>query len=201
MNVESDVQEPTSLAMLKLVTRLQTPFATRELIECLSKVLDGTPVACESRIVKGPDVMFKVSFSTIIMSSVLNFKSWKLNNDVLTSFCITSHIWSWHSISSSMENCVFSWCTCIPRSQKFDALVACGVVVFSPPRQQGAFFFHVDKTKRLWHDCSNFYNLGNKTWTICESISLSYFLSARNSKRHTSLLCHKVKRAKKSIKF
>ncbi len=31
-----------------------------------------------------------------------------------------------------MENCVFSWCTCTPRTQEFDALVACGVVVFSP---------------------------------------------------------------------
>jgi hypothetical protein len=36
----------TSLAMLELVTKLQTPSATRDPIECLSKVLDGTPVAC-----------------------------------------------------------------------------------------------------------------------------------------------------------
>jgi hypothetical protein len=63
---------------------------------------------------------------------VLNFKSWKLNNNVFTSFCATSHIWSWHSISWSMKNCVFSWCTCILQTWKFDALVACGIVVSSP---------------------------------------------------------------------
>jgi hypothetical protein len=63
---------------------------------------------------------------------VFSFKSWKLNNGVFTSFCATSRIWSWHSISWSTENCVFSWCTCIHGTQKFDALVACGVVVSSP---------------------------------------------------------------------
>jgi hypothetical protein len=42
VNVELKVREPTSLIMLKLVTRLRTPSATRELIECISKVLDGT---------------------------------------------------------------------------------------------------------------------------------------------------------------
>jgi len=30
-----------------------------------------------------------------------------------------------------MENCVFSLCTCTPRTREFDALVACGVVVSS----------------------------------------------------------------------
>jgi len=31
-----------------------------------------------------------------------------------------------------MENCVFSWCTCILGTREFDALTACGVVVSSP---------------------------------------------------------------------
>jgi hypothetical protein len=75
MNVESKVGEPTSLAMLKLMTKLQTPSTTCELIKCLSKVLDGTPTACGSGIGKRPDVMFRVSFSTTIMSLVLSFKS------------------------------------------------------------------------------------------------------------------------------
>ncbi len=75
MNVESEVGEFTSLAMLKLVTRLQTPSTTHEPIECLSKVLDGTPIGCGSRIGRGPDVVFRVSFSIAIMSLMLNFKS------------------------------------------------------------------------------------------------------------------------------
>ncbi len=108
VNVESEVGKPTSLAMLEQVTRLQMPSTTHELIECLSKVLDGTSVACGLGISRGPDVMFRVSSSTVIMSLVLSFKSWKLNNGVLTSFYATSCIWSWYSISWSMENCVFS---------------------------------------------------------------------------------------------
>ncbi len=132
MNVESEVGKPTNLTMLELVTRLQTSFATREPIECLSKVLDGTPIACGSGISRRPDVVFRVSFSTAIMSLVFSFKSWKLNNSVFTSFCATSRIWSWQYISWSMENYVFSWCTCIPRTRKFDALAACGVLVSSP---------------------------------------------------------------------
>jgi hypothetical protein len=63
---------------------------------------------------------------------VLSFKSWKLNNSVFTSFCTTSCIWSWHSISWSVEICVFSWCTCTPGTHEFYALIACGVVVSSP---------------------------------------------------------------------
>jgi len=132
VNVESEVGKPTSLTMLELATGLQTPSATREPIECLSKVLDGTSVACGLGIGRGPDVMFKVSSKIAIMSLVRNFKSWKLNNGVLTSFCATSCIWSWHSISWSVENCVFSWCTCTPGTREFDALTACGVVVSSP---------------------------------------------------------------------
>jgi len=75
VNVKSEVGEPTSLAMLKLVTRLRMPSTTREPIECLSKMLDGTLITCGSRIGKGPNVVFRVSFSTAIMSLVLSFKS------------------------------------------------------------------------------------------------------------------------------
>jgi hypothetical protein len=99
MNIESEVGECTNLAMLELMTRLLTPSATHEPIECLSKVLDATLITFGSRIGKGPYVVFKIPFSTAIMSLVLNFKSWKQNNDVLTSFCAISHIWSWHSVS------------------------------------------------------------------------------------------------------
>jgi hypothetical protein len=107
VNLESEVGEPSSLTMLKLGTKLQTPFTTREPIECLSKVLDGTPVTCGLGIGRGLNVVFKVYFCITIMSLVLSFKIWKLNNSVLTSFCTTSRIWSWHSISWSVENCVF----------------------------------------------------------------------------------------------
>jgi hypothetical protein len=75
VNVESEVGKAISLTMLKLVTRLRTPSTTCEPIECFSKVLDGTLIACGSRIGKGPDVVFKVSFNTTIMSLVFNFKS------------------------------------------------------------------------------------------------------------------------------
>jgi hypothetical protein len=132
VNVESEVREPSSLAMLELMTKLWMSSITRELIECLSKVLDGTHAACRSGINRGPNVVFRVSFSTTIMSLVLSFKSWKLNNSVFTSFYAISRIWNWHSISLSVENCVFSWCTCNLGTQKFDALIACGVVVSSP---------------------------------------------------------------------
>jgi hypothetical protein len=47
------------------------PNITHELIKCLSKVLDGTLIPCGSRIGKGPNVMFRVSFSTTIMSLML----------------------------------------------------------------------------------------------------------------------------------
>ncbi len=148
VNVELDVGKPTSLTMLELVTRLRTPSATREPIECLSKVLDGTSVACGSGIGKGPDVMFRVSSSIIIMSLVLSFKSWKLNNGVLTSFWATSRIWSWHSISWLVENYVFSWCTCTFRTREFDALTACGVVVSSPLAKK----VHFSSMLRRWKD-------------------------------------------------
>ncbi len=60
MNVKSEVGEPISLAMLELMTRLQMPSTTCELIKCLSKVLDGTTVACGSGIGKGPNVVLRV---------------------------------------------------------------------------------------------------------------------------------------------
>jgi hypothetical protein len=75
VNVKLEVGEPTSLAMLELVTRLRRPSTTGEPIECLSDLLDGTHVACGSEIGEGHDVVFKVSFTTAIMSLVLNFKS------------------------------------------------------------------------------------------------------------------------------
>jgi len=64
-------------------------------------------VTCESRIGKKLDVVLKVSFSIAIMSLVLCFKCWKLNNGVFTSFCAISRIWNWHSIKWWVENCVF----------------------------------------------------------------------------------------------
>jgi hypothetical protein len=70
-----------------------------------------------------------------------------------------------------------------------------------PPRQQGAFFFHVERMKRLWHDCLNSSSPGNRTWTRCESISLNYLPSGRNFGCHTRFLCHKVRRAERSGKF
>jgi hypothetical protein len=80
---------------------------------------------------------------------VFNFKSWKLNNGVFISFCTTSRIWNWHSISWLEENCVFSWCTCIPRIQEFDALVACYVVVSSPLVNKVRY----SSMLRGWKDC------------------------------------------------
>jgi len=118
-------------------------------IECFSKVLDGTSVACGSGIGKGLDVVFKVSSNTIIMSLVLTFKSWKLNNGVLTSFWAISHIWSWHSISWLVENYVFSLCTCTPRTREFDALIAYGVVVSSPLTNK----VRSSSVLRGWKDC------------------------------------------------
>ncbi len=75
VNVELEVAERINLTMLELVTKLRTLFTTRKPIEYLSKVLDGTHVACGSRIGRGPNVVLRVSFSIVIMSMVLNFKS------------------------------------------------------------------------------------------------------------------------------
>jgi hypothetical protein len=109
---------------------VRMPFATCEPIECFSKVLNRTPLTCGLGIGKGPDVVFRVSFSIAIMSLVLSLKFWKQNNGVLTCFYATSHIWSWHSISWVVENCVFYWCT--PGTWEFDTLATCGVIVSSP---------------------------------------------------------------------
>ncbi len=62
MNVKSNVGKPISLAMLELVTKLQTS-TTCERIECLSKVLDGTFIAYGLGIGRRLDVVFRVSFS------------------------------------------------------------------------------------------------------------------------------------------
>jgi len=70
-----------------------------------------------------------------------------------------------------------------------------------PPCQQGAFFFHVERMKRLWHDYSSSSSLGNKTWTRCESICLNYLPNGRNSRCHTSFLCRNIGRATRSNKF
>jgi len=75
VNVKSKVGEPISLTMLELMTRLQTPSITREPIECVSKVLNGTLVACGLGIGRGPDVVFRVFSSIVIMSLVFSFKS------------------------------------------------------------------------------------------------------------------------------
>jgi len=117
------------------------PSTICEPIECLSKVLDGTHVACGLGIGRGLDVMFSISFSITIMCLVFSFKSWKLNNDVFTSFYAISRIWSWHSISWSMKSCVFSWCTCTLGTWEFVALAACGVIVSSPLANKVRSFF------------------------------------------------------------
>ncbi len=70
-----------------------------------------------------------------------------------------------------------------------------------PRCQRGVFFFCVERTKRLWHDCSSSFSPGNRTWTKCESISLNYLPSGRNIGCHNSLLCCKVGKAKKNGKF
>jgi hypothetical protein len=75
VNVELEVGKPINLTMLELVTRLRTPSTTCELIECLSKVLDGTSVACGLGIGRILDVVFRVSSNTVIMSLVFSIKS------------------------------------------------------------------------------------------------------------------------------
>jgi len=123
------------------MTRLRMPSTTREPIKCFSKVLDGTLAACGLGINRGPNVVFKVSSNIAIISLVLSFKSWKLNNSVLTSFYAASRIWSWHSISWLVENYVFSSCTCTLGTQEFDALATCGIIVSSPFANKVCFSF------------------------------------------------------------
>jgi hypothetical protein len=64
------------------------------------------------------------------------------------------------------------------------------------PHQQGAFSFRVERMKRLWHDYSNSFSPGNRTWTRWESISLNYLPSGKYYKCHSTLLW-----AKKTSKF
>jgi hypothetical protein len=185
--------------MLELVIKLWTPSSTCELIECLSKVLDGTPVACGSKIGRRPNVMFRVSCSTATMSLVLNLKiKQQCIHKLLHHFMYLKL--ALHKLISG-KNCVFSWCTCILGTREFDALTTCGVVVSSSLANKGAFFFYVERTKRLWHDCSSFSSPGNRTWTICESISLNYLTSGRNFGCHSNFLCCEIGRAKRSGKF
>jgi len=92
-------------------------------------------------------------------------------------------------------NVMYSWDT---RFWCFSNLLCSSLF---PPHQQGAFYFCVERMKRLWHDCSSSFSPGNKTWIRCESISLNYLLSGKNSGCHTSLLCYKVGRVKRSGKF
>jgi hypothetical protein len=54
------------------MTRLETPSTTCEPMKCFSKVLDGPPITCGSRIGKRPDVVFRVSFSTVISTTNLH---------------------------------------------------------------------------------------------------------------------------------
>jgi hypothetical protein len=70
-----------------------------------------------------------------------------------------------------------------------------------PHRQQGAFFFHVERMKRLWHDYSSSFSLGNRIWTKCESISLNYLPSGKNFRCHTRLLCREIGKVKRNGKF
>jgi hypothetical protein len=77
----------------------------------------------------------------------------------------------------------------------FISTIVCSSLL--PPHQQGAFFFHLERSKRLWHDYSTSSSLGNRTWTKCKSIRLNYMPSDRNSQCHTSFLCCEVGRAKK----
>jgi hypothetical protein len=116
VNIESEVGEPTSLAMLKIMTRLRMPSVTREPIECLSRVLDGTLVACGLRIGKRPHKL-----------QILKTKQ-RCTHKLLSHF---THLkLAFHKLING-KLCV-SWCTCTPGTQEFDALTACGVIVSSP---------------------------------------------------------------------
>jgi hypothetical protein len=176
------------------------PFATREPIECLSKVLDGTFVACGLGIGRGLDVVFSVSFSITIMSLVLSFESWKLNNGVPTSFCHFTHLkLAFHKLINGKLCVFFMYMYSSDTRIWFLGSLWCSSLL--PPHQQGAFFFHVERMKRLWHDCLSSSSPGNRTWTRCKSISLNYLHNGRNSRCHISLLCCKVKMTKRSGKF
>jgi hypothetical protein len=131
------------------------------------------------------------------MSLVFSFKSWKLNNKLLHHF---THLkLALHKLISG-KLCVF-----LMYMYSSDTRILCFSSLWCsnllPPCQQGAFFFCVEKMKRLWHDCLSSCNPSNRTWIRCDSISLNYLPSGRNSGCHTSLLCRKIRRAKRSGKF
>jgi hypothetical protein len=135
------------------------------------------------------------------MSLVLNFKFWKLNNGVFTSFCTTSRIWSWHSISWSVENCVFSWCTCTLGTRKLDSLAACGVVVSSPfaNKVRSSSVLRGRKDYGMIVGAPQALVIGLEAdasplvWITC--------LMAENFGCHINFLCHEVGKAKRSGKF
>ncbi len=132
VNVESKIGKPISLAIWEPMTKLWMPSTTHEPIECFSKVLDGTLVACGLRIGRGFDVMFKVSFSTTIMSLVLSFKCWKLINKCIHKFlCHFMHLKL--ALHKLMYMCLWDmkiWCPS-----------TCGVVVSSPLANKVRFSF------------------------------------------------------------
>jgi hypothetical protein len=159
------------------VTKLQTPSTTNEPIKCLSKVLDGTHVTCGLGIGGRPDVVFKVSFNSTTMSLVLSFKSWKLTKQCIHELlCNFTHLkLALHKLISG-KLCVFLMYMYI-----WDIKIWCPNSLwcssFLPLRQQGAFLFRVERTKRLWHHCSSSSSISNRTWTRCESINLNYLLN------------------------
>jgi hypothetical protein len=59
VNVELEVGEPISFAMLECMTKSWMPSVTCESIDYLSKVLDGTPITGGSTISRGPDVVMR----------------------------------------------------------------------------------------------------------------------------------------------
>jgi hypothetical protein len=122
------------------------PYATREPIECLSKVLDGTFVACGSEISKGPNAVFKVSFNIKIMFMVLSFKSWKLNNGVLTNFCVISCNWLKLALHKLING---KLCDFLMYMYSWDTRIWCpsGVVVSSPLANKVHFFSMLRRQK------------------------------------------------------
>jgi hypothetical protein len=175
VNVNLEVKEPTSLTMLELVT-ISNTWANRMSLQGIGS---------------NPYSMWIRDYLQILKT-----KQW-CTHKLLRHFM---HLkLALHKVING-KLCVFlmymySWDTRIWCSSNlwFNSLL--------PPCQQGVFFFHVERTKRLWHDCLSSSSLGNRTWTICKSISLNYVLSGKNFRCHTSLLCHKVGRAKRNGKF
>jgi hypothetical protein len=99
-----------------------------------------------------------------------------------------------------MENCVFSLCTCIPRTQEFDALVACGVVVSSPLTNKVQYSFVLRGRK-------DYGMIARTLLTLViglepnVTINLNYLYNGRNFRCYTRLLCCEVGKAKRRGKF